>query len=65
MPSSEILTYIESIDVLMSQRTSPIINRADVYFALVNTLIYGQEQQSHAARPTVPPQGRFVVLLTL
>lgn len=47
----------------MSQRTSAIVNRADVYFALVNALIYGQEQQSHAACPTVPPQGPFGALL--
>lgn len=55
MPSSEILAYIESIYVLMSQRTSAIVNRTDVYF--------GQEQQSHAACPTVPPQGPFGALL--
>lgn len=47
----------------MVQSTSSIINRADVYFALVNMLIYGREQQSRAACPTVPPQGPFGSLL--
>lgn len=48
---------------LMVQRTSSIINRADVYFALANELIYSRERHGRAARPTVPPQGPFGALL--
>lgn len=47
----------------MSQTTSPIISSADGYFALVNMLVRGQEQQSHEGCPTDPPQGPFGALL--
>lgn len=47
----------------MSQTTSPIISSTDGYFALVNTLVRGTEQQSNAGCPTVPPQGPFGALL--
>ncbi len=55
--------HFKSKYVLVSQTISPFISSADGYFALVNTLIYSQEQQSHAGCPTVPPQGPFGALL--